>query len=145
MGVALKNINSEKDSERIKERLFWMKEIQNSELSVREYFATHDVPFTRAQYYLFRKAIKKCGEVEALCDKVHRKGPRKLTPESKGFIERCLELDSSIGPTCIQKKLEEKYGIIMTVSGVFRAITRMGLKTTKRPKREQEEPVKEDL
>ena len=60
------------------------------------------------------------------------------------FIESCLELDSSIGPTWIQKKLEEKYGIIMTVSGVFRAITRMGLKTTKRPKREREEPVKED-
>ena len=99
-----------------------MKEIQNSELSVRQYFATHDVPFTRAQYYLFQKAIKKYGEVEGLCDKVHRKGPRKLTPESQVFIEGCLELDSSIGPTWIQKKLEEKYSIIMTVSGCVRQV-----------------------
>jgi len=37
-------------------------EVENSSLSINQYFKENDMPFGRAQYYLYKKALREKGE-----------------------------------------------------------------------------------
>jgi hypothetical protein len=70
------------DDGRIAEILSTLKKIEDSNLSVREYFDQNIIPFTRPQYYIYRKTLRKYGE-EGLCDKRATGNNTKLTQRIK--------------------------------------------------------------
>jgi len=73
------------EEDRIKGILNILKKIDESEESVRNYFNQNQVPFSRAQYYTYRRTLQKNGD-EGLHDKRKDGNYIKLTERIKDYI-----------------------------------------------------------
>ena len=121
----------------------WLKGIEESSLSVVDFFEeTAAVPFSRSQYYRYQKKVREGGE-QALCDRKHPGGNRKLSAEAEAFIAGCVGRDPQVSPRWLRERLAEKYGCALSPSGMTRALKRLHPELEKRgrgrPRMEQSE------
>ncbi len=119
------------DDSRIAEILSTIKNIEDSNLSVREYFNQNIVPFTRPQYYIYRKTLRKYGE-EGLHDKRADGNNTKLTQRIKDYITPIVTENRSISSSQLQSRIQNQFDINISLSNLnnFRAsatLTRLPL------------------
>ena len=77
----------------------WIAKIAKSRLSVPQYFDNRRVPFSRAQYYRYKKKMDREG-VESLKDERTQGNSRRLTAEAEGYLKGYV-LDSRTSLTLI--------------------------------------------
>lgn len=102
----------------------WLKKIEKSRLSILDFFERYNVPFSRAQYYIYRKNFKECGE-SGISDKRKTGGNKKLNSENEAFISGCVSSNPKVSPQWLQQMLAEKYDCHMSLSGITRALERL--------------------
>jgi hypothetical protein len=90
-----------------------IQDVEQSPLSVNQYFKTHEVPFGRAQYYLYKKTLEERG-IQGLYDQRHQGNHTKLTPEVKSFMRGLLESHRSMPSSQVQRALLSQYGIVLS-------------------------------
>lgn len=86
-----------------------IRQIENSNLSVREYFATNPTPFSRVQYYAYRKALKEHGEA-GLIDKRRNGNYRKVTQEMRDYMKVRMQEEPSISEGELREAIEKRFG-----------------------------------
>lgn len=91
-----------------------MEDIEKSSLSVSKYFKDKTVPFGRAQYYLYKKAIKERG-IEGLKDLRSKGNHLKFTDEIKNFVKGLLNHNRSITSEDIQRVIQTKFGTSLSI------------------------------
>jgi|TARA_B100000315_G_scaffold255358_1_gene298523 transposase len=110
----------------------WLKRIEESPLSVVDFFEkTPSIPFSRAQYYRYRRKVDDSGE-QALFERRHTGGNRKLSEVAEAFIAGCVESDPNVSPHWLREMLAEKYECNLSPSGVTRALSRLHPELEKR-------------
>ncbi|MGB2728349.1 MAG: hypothetical protein WBD09_07715 [Halobacteriota archaeon] len=87
-----------------------MDELENSPLSINQYFKEKDVPFGRAQYYLYKKARRERG-IEGLHDQRSKGNNLKFTNEVKNFVNGLLEYNRSMTTSEVQNAIKNAFGI----------------------------------
>jgi len=85
-----------------------MKEIEESPLSVNRYFKAEKPPFGRAQYYLYKKALREKGE-DSLYDKRSKGNNLKFTITMKIFVMRLLEDNRSMSSVEVQNAIKSEF------------------------------------
>lgn len=78
------------EEERIKIILKTIEKIQNSGQSIREYFATQSVSFSRVQYYAYCKTLKEHGKA-GLSNKRKDGNYRKVTQSIQDYVRVKLQ------------------------------------------------------
>ena len=121
----------------------WLKKIEESNLSIKEFFEKNKVPFTRSQYFVYRKKLEELGE-EGLLDNRPKSGGKKLTAEAEAFIKGCIASNPEVSPKMLQEHLEKQFGITVSPSGVTRMLKRLNPEAKKRsrgrPRLEESKP-----
>ena len=112
------------DNAKKKMILEWLDRIDQSELSVSNFFKHHSIPFSKAQYFNYKKRVTKEG-VEGLQDRRRHGGNRKLTPESEGFILGCVQSNPTVKLEWLQRSIEENFSYELSVSAISRALKRI--------------------
>ena len=76
----------------------WLERIEYSDFTIAAFFKNHDVPFSKAQYFIYKKRFS-IGGSEGLEDRRKQGGNRKLSWETEGFILGCAKSkpDISLG------------------------------------------------
>ena len=103
------------DEDRISEILSAINQIESSDLPIREYFNQNKVPFTRPQYYIYRKILSKYGE-EGLRDKRAAGNNTKLTQRIKDFIISVVTENREMPSSQLQIKIQKQFDITITES-----------------------------
>ena len=85
-----------------------IEQIGNSELSVREYFATNPVPFSRVQYYTYCKVLKEHGEA-GLRDGRENGNYRKVTQAMREYLRFRTQEDPSISEGELREAIEKRF------------------------------------
>ena len=98
-----------------------MDEVENSPFSINRYFKGKETPFGRAQYYLYKKALRE-RDVEGLHDQRSKGNNLKFTSGMKNFVKSLLENNRSISSSEVQNAIENEFGIAIsnTVINDFR-------------------------
>jgi transposase len=122
----------------------WVERIEKSALSVSKFFETHDIPFSRAQYFIYKRRLEESGS-DGLIDKRGIRGNRKITHEQKVFLKGCLCSNSDVSLGWLQQMLVEEFGCEVNMSTVSRALTRISpdreLKVGGRPKTRKQNTI----
>ena len=110
-----------------------MKEIEESPLSVNQYFKAEKPPFGRAQYYLYKKALREKGE-DSLYDKRSKGNNLKFTITMKIFVMRLLEDNRSMSSVVVQNAIKnenpkQEY-IMRKLESALEVVNRMGIEDT---------------
>jgi transposase len=114
-----------KNSQTTRQIVCWVERINRSHLGVQEYLSHHNVPFSIAQYYRYKKKLAE-GGVDTLRDKRSHGNNSKLTPEAAGFLTGYMTSNPTAGLTELQDLLEDRFQIKMSKSGVSRCLKRLG-------------------
>ncbi len=102
----------------------WLKRIERSQLSLREFFAGHDVPFSKARYSVYKRRFA-AGGPEGLRDRRAAGGNRKLSREAETFLAGCLKRGGAVKLEWYREALREEYGCELSLSAVSRAVKRI--------------------
>ena len=102
----------------------WLERIERSQLSVGEYLSRYNVPFGRAQYYVYKRKMES-GGVEAIRDGRGRGNHRRLTPEAEGFVKGYVAAHPEVTLSQLQALLKDRFQIEITPSGVTRCLKRL--------------------
>ena len=89
------------------------RDVENSSLSVKDYFATHQTPVSRAHYYLLKKRYDQLG-LEALDDQRQAGNARKITPEQEELIRGSLTYNRHLPSKSLQEELQNTWGITLS-------------------------------
>ena len=110
------------EEDRIEDILSILQKIDESEESVRNYFKQNQVPFSRTQYYTYRRTLQKNGG-EGLHDKRKDGNYTKLTERMKDCIVSIVKENRSISSSQLQSKIVDRFGVKISVSSLnnFRA------------------------
>lgn len=113
------------DTDRSKQKKIqlWLERIENSDLTISEFFNKHKVPFSRSQYFQLKKNLATSGKI---VDGRFDGGNRRLSSQAEGFIKGSLDANPTMSLKMIQSSLKKTFGVIISVSGVSRAIGRLG-------------------
>ncbi len=115
----------------------WIERIEKSTLSVSKFFATYDIPFSRAQYFIYKRRLKESG-ANGLIDKRSIGGNRKITREQEAFLKGCVHGNHNVSLDWLRQMLVEEFNCKVDLSTVGRALTRINpdreLKIGGRPK-----------
>lgn len=96
------------EEERTKIILKTIEKIQNSGQSIREYFATQSVPFSRVQYYAYCKTLKEHGKA-GLSDKRKDGNYRKVTQSIRDYVRLKLQEKPSISWRELQDAIKKQF------------------------------------
>ena len=98
-----------------------MNDVEHSPLSINQYFKENDTPFGRAQYYLYRNALRERG-IEGLHDQRGKGNNLKFTNEMKNFVKGLLAYNQSMTSPEVQNAVKNEFGIAIsnTVINDFR-------------------------
>lgn len=109
------------ETDRIAEIIHIMEDIEKSPLPVSQYFKERILPFGRAQYYLYKKAMQERG-IEGLIDQRNKGNHLKFTDKIKNFVKGLLTQNQSLASEEVQKLIENEFGtsISITVINDFR-------------------------
>ena len=97
-------------SVRITQILQTIKDVEDSPLSVKQYFKQTDLAFGRAQYYLYKKAIEKNG-IEGLSDGRSKGNHIKFTTEIQNYVKGLLESKASMNNSKVQCAIKSEFGV----------------------------------
>ncbi len=115
----------------------WMERIEKSPLSVSRFFTTNDIPFSRAQYFIYKRRLEESG-VDGLIDKRSIGGNRKITREQESFLKGCVRGNHNVSLNWLREMLEEEFNCKVDLSTISRALTRINpdreLRVAGRPK-----------
>ena len=106
-----------------------MQEVERSPLSVYRYFQEHTTPFSRPQYYLYKKALEESG-IQGLYDQRVRGNALKFTPEMKSFVTGLVESHRSMPSSEVQDALEREFGVSLSLSAIQDFRRRAGLQAS---------------
>ena len=84
--------------------------IEESSLSVNQYFKTKNPPFSQAQYYVYKSILETRG-TEGLYDQRAEGNNLKFSENMKNYVQGLLEHNPSISTTDIQKDIENHFNI----------------------------------
>ena len=102
----------------------WVERIEKSTLSVSKFFEIHDIPFSRAQYFIYKRRLEESG-FDGLIDKRSVGGNRKITREQEVFLKGCLRSNHDVSLGWLQQMLVEEFDCEVNLSTVSRALTRI--------------------
>ena len=102
----------------------WLLKIELSNLTISDFFEANIVPFSRAQYYIYKKRFKQFGR-SGLEDKRKNGGNKKLNSESEKFIKKCLDENLNVSNLWLREQLIKRYGCAISPSGISRALRRI--------------------
>ena len=102
----------------------WLKRVERSKLSIRQFFEENDVPFSKSQYSIYKRRFSECG-AEGLCDRRAGGGNRKLNREAEIFLSGCLKREEGVSLEWLRETLIEEYGCELSVSAISRAVKRI--------------------
>ena len=126
-------VNLDDTNDRTKTIIVWLEKIKNSELSTADFYKKYTIPFSRSQYYLYKKKFSEYGEL-GIRDKRSRGGKKKLNSESESFIKGCVATNPDVSPKWLRQELAEKYNCSLSPSGITRVLQRLNLEIPKRTK-----------
>ena len=128
------------EKDRIEKIICILEDIEKSSLSLSQYFREKTVPFGRAQYYNYKKAIEESG-IDGLIDQRNKGNHLKFTEEIKHFVKGLLNRDRSLTSEDVQTEVNKEFGLSIsnTVINDFRRENNLALIHTK----EKIIPVKE--
>ena len=112
------------DVAKIKIVIEWIERIRESKMPVAVFFSDNDVPFSKAQYYIYKKKLEIEG-LSGLSDNRTRGGNRKLSPEAEGFLLGCVKSNAGITLECLQSSLQDNFNQRVSLSSISRAIKRI--------------------
>ena len=115
----------------LKDIISWLDRIEKSELSISDFFQKHEVPFSRAQYYIYRKRFEETGEYGRV-DQRTKGGHKKVTAEIEAFIAGCLATNPKTSLQWLQGELLARYSCKLSPSGITRIIQRVDPQKGKR-------------
>ncbi|MBW1821831.1 MAG: helix-turn-helix domain-containing protein [Deltaproteobacteria bacterium] len=119
---------SDKSAKKNKDRpeviIYWLEKIEKLDLSISDFFKKFNVPFSRSQYYIYRKKLNKFGESD-LQDKRIEGGNKRTNFESEAFIAGCIAANPNVSLQWLSQKLAENYGYKFSPSGITRVIQRL--------------------
>jgi len=101
--------------------LTWLKRIQNSELSVSQFFSQYTVPFSRSQYFVYKKKLAESG-IDGLVDQRINGGNRKINRSEEAFLQGYVAGGGSIIPEDIQKLLKNQFNCEVTLTTIKRKL-----------------------
>ena len=102
---------------RTKTILTTIQQVRDSQQSVREYFETHTLPFSRVQYYKYSKILRAQGEA-GLRDQREDGNYRKITESIQEYMKIKIEEDPSISSRELQQGIVKKYRTKITKATV---------------------------
>lgn len=86
------------------------RDVENSSLSVKDYFATNHTPVSRAQYYLLKKRYKQIG-IEALEDQRQSGNARKVKSEQEELVIGILTYNRHLTSKSLEDELQSTWKI----------------------------------
>ena len=102
----------------------WLKRIERSKLSIREFFEAYEVPFSRSQYSIYKKRFAQ-GGAEGLYDRRAEGGNRRVSREAEIFLCGCLRREEGVSLEWLRGTLIEEYGCELSLSAISRAVKRI--------------------
>jgi len=90
-----------------------MKNVEESPLSINQYFKEKRAPFSQAQYYLYKKILKEKG-IEGLSDQRCEGNNLRFTDDMKNFVIGLLEHNLSMSTTQIQNAIKNRFEITIS-------------------------------
>jgi transposase len=110
-------MSKSKQDDRVSAIMQVMKAVEQSPLSVSQYFQEHKSLFGRAQYYLYKKILEERGQ-QGLADQRHRGNNVKFTKEMKSFVKGVLGSDRSLTSSEIQAAIHNEFGVMISITGI---------------------------
>lgn len=101
----------------------WMERIKRSELTISDFFSTYNVPFSKAQYFIYKKLLA-AESSDDLTDQRKLGGNRKLSLEAEGFLLGCVVSNPEVTLAWLQKIIQKKFSCEISLSSISRAIKR---------------------
>ncbi len=112
------------DDAKRKSVLGWLRRIESSGLSIAAFFKEYEVPFSRAQYFIYKKQLALSGS-EGIQDRRRRGGNRKLSEEAEGFLLGCVKSNPDVTLEWLQQAIKENFSRELDLSAISRAIKRV--------------------
>ncbi len=106
-----------KPHDRVTAILHVMQDVERSPLSVNRYFQAHTTPFSRSQYYLYKKALEEYG-IQGLYDRRVQGNAVKFTTDMKSFVKGLVEYHRSMPSSEVQEALEQEFGVSISLSAI---------------------------
>jgi len=91
--------------------------VEQSSLSVNQYFKANKTPFGRVQYYLYKKTLQERG-IQGLYDRRIQGNNVKFTKEMKSFVKGLLESNLSMPALEVQTAIHKEFGIVLSTRGI---------------------------
>ena len=113
-----------KDKNRIAAIINWINRVETSNMSISKFFETESVPFSRVQYYNYRRQLRESG-LARLKDQRLTGGNRKISLEQEAFLRGCINQNPDVSLEQLQQALREEFSCILSVSAVSRALLRI--------------------
>ncbi len=110
-----------------------IKKIEDSPLSVNQYFKENDLPFTYSAYYNYKKIIKEEG-LEGLFDKRSQGNNLKFTDGIKNYMRGFLENKQNVTSLEIADKIKKEFNVDISVRSINRFRQENNLSLTRLPK-----------
>ena len=102
-----------------------VEEVTKSGLSIEECLQRNAIPFSRSQYFRYRRRLAE-GGLDALVDGRSRGNHRKLTPDAKGFLRGAHQGNPRLSLQQMCESLESDLGIRVDRSTVSRFLKEAG-------------------
>ena len=102
----------------------WLNRLNHSNIAVSTYFKKNKVPFSRSQYFIYKKQFEKHGGA-GICDKRKSGGNRVLTKRAEAFIVGCLKSESQVELKWLRNAVQDECQCKISASGISRAIQRI--------------------
>jgi hypothetical protein len=102
----------------------WIDRIEKSTLAISTFFDRHDIPFSRAQYFIYKRRLKESGPA-GIIDKRCVGGNRKITVDQETFLKGSIKRDPDVSLGWLQQALKEEFNCEISLSAISRALTRI--------------------
>jgi transposase len=116
----------------------WIIKIEESDLSVPEYLSHHNVPFSQAQYYRYRKRMGQQGP-ESLTDRRTEGNNRRITARVEGYIQGYVSSTPETTLLAIQQEVKERFHLELSEAAISRFLKRIGHSRKDKPQQEKVE------
>jgi hypothetical protein len=104
--------------------LGWLERIERSKLTITAFFKEYEVPFSKAQYFIYKKQFALSGP-EGLQDRRRHGGNRKLSEEAEGFLFGCVKSNPDVTLEWLQRAIRDNFDSELNRSTISRAIKRV--------------------
>ena len=112
------------DDAKSKMILEWMEQIRRSELTIVDFFNEYSVPFSKAQYFNYKKQVAITGP-EGLQDRRKLGGNRKLSLKAEAFLHGCVKSNPDVNLEWLQKSIRDDFDCELSRSAISRALKRI--------------------